>query len=97
MNSLGTFRRAIRRPALARRLGGSAGPGYGVNNGLVGPPSGNAQMVIDGTDGFGPGGGFGYIEQSVSGLVSGRTYTLSYWQAGSQEIDAGGATTQIFT
>jgi hypothetical protein len=77
-------------------LTGSAGPGYGVANGLVGPPSGNAQMVIDGTEGFGPTGGFGYIEQSVAGLVSGDTYTLSYWFAGSQEFGAGGATTQSF-
>jgi hypothetical protein len=29
-------------------FGGSVGPGYGIANGLVGPPSGNAQMVIDG-------------------------------------------------
>jgi hypothetical protein len=76
---------------------GAAGPGYGIENGLVGPPSGNAEMVIDGTDGFGPSGGFGYIEQKLSGLVSGETYTLSYWMAGSQEIRAGGATTQSFT
>ena len=77
-------------------FGGAAGPGYGVNNGLVGPPSGDAYMVIDGTDGFGTGGGFGWIEQSLSGLVSGQTYTLSFWQAGGQEIDAGGETTQMF-
>jgi len=77
-------------------LNGSAGPGYGVNNGMVGPPSGNASVVIDGTEGFGPGGGFGYIEQSIGGLVSGQTYTLSYWFAGSQENGAGGATTQSF-
>ena len=46
----------IRRPGLERSAhsGGSAGPGYGVANGLVGPPSGNAQMVIDGTEGFRP-------------------------------------------
>ena len=77
-------------------FGGSAGPGYLVPNGLVGPPSGDAQMVIDGTDGFGPGGGFGYIDQSIIGLVSGATYTLTFWQAGSQEIHASGATTQMF-
>jgi hypothetical protein len=78
-------------------FGGSAGPGYGIGNGLIGPPSGNAQMVIDGTNGFGPGGGFGYIDQSISGLVLGATYTLTFWQAGSQEIHAGGETTQMFT
>jgi hypothetical protein len=78
-------------------FGGSAGPGYGIANGLVGPPSGNAQMVIDGTEGFGPTGGFGFIDQTISGLVSGATYTLSFWQAGSQEINASGATTQMFT
>jgi hypothetical protein len=75
---------------------GSAGPGYGVANGMVGPPSGNASVVIDGTEGFGPTGGFGYIEQSLIGLVSGETYTLSYWFAGSQENGQGGATTQSF-
>jgi hypothetical protein len=75
---------------------GSAGPGYGVANGMVGPPSGNASVVIDGTEGFGPTGGFGYIDQTISGLVSGATYTLSFWQAGSQENGQGGATTQMF-
>jgi hypothetical protein len=78
-------------------LDGSAGPANGHDNGLVGPPSGNAQMVIDGTEGFGPGGGFGFIDQTISGLVSGTTYTLTFWQAGSQEINAPGPTTQMFT
>jgi hypothetical protein len=68
-----------------------------VANGLVGPPSGNASVVVDGTEGFGPGGsGFGYIEQSVGGLVSGETYTLSYWFAGTQESGQGGETMQSF-
>jgi hypothetical protein len=75
---------------------GSAGPGYGIDNGLVGPPSGDAQMVIDGTDGFGPTGGFGYIEQTIGGLVSGQTYTLSFWQAGGQEYTETGAQTEHF-
>jgi len=75
---------------------GSAGPGYGVNNGLVAPPSGNAQMVIDGTNGFGPGGGYGYIEQSIGGLVSGQTYTLTFWQAGSQEYTVSGDQSEYF-
>ena len=35
-------------------LTGSAGPGYGIDNGMVGPPSGNASVVIDGTYGFVP-------------------------------------------
>jgi hypothetical protein len=77
-------------------LYGSAGPGYGVDNGLVGPPSGNAQLVIDGTNGFGPGGGYGYVEQTISGLVSGQTYTLSFWQAGSQEYSVTGDQTEFF-
>ena len=77
---------------------GAAGPGYGIDNGLVGPPSGDARLVIDGTYGFGPGGsGYGYVQPTISGLVSGATYTLTYWLAGSQEIHAGGATTQSFT
>ncbi len=75
---------------------GSAGPGYGVDNGLVGPPSGNASLVIDGTNGFGPGGGYGYVSQSISGLVAGQTYVLSFWQAGSQEYSVGGDTVQMF-
>lgn len=75
---------------------GSAGPGYGVANGMVGPPSGDAEMVIDGTDGFGPSGGYGYIEQTISGLVSGQTYTLSFWQAGSQEYTVSGDQTEYF-
>ena len=75
---------------------GSAGPGYGVENGLVGPPSGNAQMVIDGTSGFGPTGGYGYIEQTIAGLVSGQSYTLSFWQAGSQEYSLSGDQTEYF-
>lgn len=77
-------------------LTGSAGPGYGVNNGMVGPPSGNASVVIDGTLGFGPGGGYGYIEQTIGGLVSGQTYTLSFWQAGSEEYTRGGGQSENF-
>jgi hypothetical protein len=69
-------------------LTGSAGPGYGVNNGMVGPPGGGASVVIDGTYGFGPAPnyGYGYIEQTVAGLVAGETYTLSFMQAGSTEM-----------
>jgi hypothetical protein len=78
-------------------LTGSAGPGYGVANGMVGPPSGNASLVIDGTNGFGPGGqGYGYIEQIISGLVSGSTYTLSFWQAASEEFGRGGGQSENF-
>jgi hypothetical protein len=75
---------------------GSAGPAYGVDNGLVGPPSGNAQLVIDGTLGFAPDGGYGYVEQTISGLVSGQTYALSFWQAGSQEYTESGDQTESF-
>jgi hypothetical protein len=78
-------------------LYGSAGPGYGVNNGLVAPPSGDATVVIDGTYGFGPTGGYGYITQSINGLVAGKTYTLSFWQAGSQEYTVTGDQTQYFS
>jgi hypothetical protein len=75
---------------------GSAGPGYGVANGMVGPPSGNASVVIDGTNGFGPGGGYGYIEQDIVGLISGQSYTLTFWQAGSQEYTVTGDQTEYF-
>ena len=75
---------------------GSAGPGYGVNNGLVGPPSGNAQLVVDGTFGFGPNNGYGYVEQTISGLVSGQSYALSFFQAGSQEYSVTGDQTEYF-
>ena len=73
---------------------GSAGPGYGIDNGMVGPPTGGATVVIDGTNGFGPAPdyGYGYIAQAVAGLVSGQTYTLSFWQAGSTEIGIDAAT-----
>jgi hypothetical protein len=67
-------------------LDGSAGPANGFDNGMVGPPGGGASVVLDGTDGFGPTGGFGFIEQTVGGLVAGQTYTLSFLQAGSTEI-----------
>lgn len=72
-------------------LTGSAGPGYGIANGMVGPPGGGASVVIDGTNGFGPppSYGYGYIQQTVAGLVSGQTYTLSFWQAGSVEYGVG--------
>jgi hypothetical protein len=71
-------------------LFGSAGPGYGVPNGLVGPPSGDAQVALDAAFGLGTGGGaFGSIEQTISGLVPGQTYTLSFWQAGSEEFFGG--------
>ena len=75
---------------------GSAGPGYGVNNGLMGPPSGNAYLAIDGTPGFGPSGGYGYVEQTIGGLVSGQSYTLSFWQAGTQEYTVTGDQTEYF-
>jgi hypothetical protein len=77
-------------------LEGSAGPGYGVANGMVGPPGGGASVVIDGTNGFGPSGGFGYIQQTVGGLVSGQTYTLSFWQAGSTELGISSAQNENF-
>ena len=80
-------------------LYGSAGPGYGIANGLVGPPSGDGSVVVDGTAGFGnagPGGSFGHIDQSISGLVAGQTYTLSFYQAGSQEYTVTGDQTEYF-
>jgi hypothetical protein len=68
-------------------LFGSAGPGYGVPNGLVGPPSGDAQVALDAAFGLGSGvSGFGSIEQTITGLVSGKTYALSFWQAGSKGV-----------
>jgi hypothetical protein len=71
-------------------LFGSAGPGYGVPNGLVGPPSGDAQVALDAAFGLGTcGGAFGSIDQTISGLVSGQTYSLSFWQAGSEEFVRG--------
>jgi hypothetical protein len=77
-------------------LEGSAGPANGFDNGMVGPPGGGASVVLDGTDGFGPTGGFGFIEQTVGGLVAGQTYTLSFLQAGSTEIGVGSEQTMNF-
>jgi hypothetical protein len=60
---------------------GSAGPAYGYANGMVGPPSGNASLVIDGDTNFNHQG----LYQSISGLVAGKKYTLTFWQAGGEE------------
>jgi hypothetical protein len=77
-------------------LDGSAGPANGFDNGMVGPPGGGASVVLDGTDGFGPTGGFGFIEQTVGGLVAGHTYTLSFMQAGSTEVGVDSTQTMNF-
>ena len=36
------------------------------------------------------------IEQTIAGLVSGATYTLSFWQAGSEEYTRGGGQSENF-
>ena len=71
---------------------GSAGPGYAIKNGLVGPPSGDASVVLDGDPNYNNAG----LYQKIGGLQSGKAYTLSFWYAGSQEYSVGGPTTQWF-
>jgi hypothetical protein len=73
-------------------LYGLAGPGYGVVNGLVGPPDDSGYLAIDGDIDFRNSG----VYQTISGLVTGKTYTLSFWYAGAQEYSFSDATTQYF-
>jgi hypothetical protein len=81
-------------------------PGQGDNtsilkNGfaLYGPANGSA----NGLTATGPGGGNyvaldgdfpGNFSQTIGGLVTGKQYTLSFYFAGAQEINASGATTE---
>ncbi len=68
-----------------------AGPANGSNNGLTatGPGGGN-YVALD--------GGFaGEISQTISGLVTGKTYTLSFYLAAAREIDAAGSATETLT
>ena len=63
------------------------GPGDGAANGLpaASPAGGN---FVAAEPQFHPGA----IEQVINGLVSGRTYNLSFWWAGAQQFGFTGAT-----
>jgi hypothetical protein len=67
------------------------GPANGYANGLTATgPSGGNYVALD--------GGFpGDFSQTIAGLVTGKTYNLSFYFATAQEIDASGPTTETLT
>jgi hypothetical protein len=71
---------------------GLAGPGNGNNNGLTSSPQGGAYMGFDSDPSF-----HGDFTQTIAGLTLGATYTLSFYMAGAQEVNAGGPTTTSIT
>src|ERR1700722_10366754 len=71
---------------------GLAGPGNGNNNGLTSSPQGGAYMGFDSDPNF-----HGDFTQTIAGLTVGATYTLSFYMAGAQEVNAEGPTTTSFT
>ena len=65
------------------------GPGNGVNNGLTASsPDGGNFVAMDGAYHTGP------LTQTITGLVVGQSYTLSFWYAGAQQSGYNGATTE---
>ncbi len=62
------------------------GPHNGVQNGLTDSPDGGNFWMTD------AGWNTGKLEQTVSGLTAGVTYTLSFWSAGAQQQGYDGAT-----
>jgi PEP-CTERM motif len=71
---------------------GLAGPGYGVDNGLTAGPDGTNYVVLDGDPSFSGTG----LSQTITGLESGKTYTLSFDYAGGQEYTVTGSNTESF-
>jgi len=64
------------------------GPGNGSANGLpAASPSGGNFVAMDGAFDVGP------ITQTITGLVPGKTYALSFWWGGAQQSGFSGATT----
>jgi hypothetical protein len=71
---------------------GLAGPGNGHANGLTSSPQGGAYMGFDSDPEF-----HGDFTQTIAGLTAGATYTLSFYMAGAQEVNASGPTTTSIT
>lgn len=59
------------------------GPGNGFNNGFVASPAGGNFLASDGEAAF-----QGSFNQTISGLTSGHSYTLSFVWAGNQFLDS---------
>jgi hypothetical protein len=59
------------------------GPGTGYNNGFVAPPGGSNFLASDGEAAYSA-----PISQTVSGLIPGQTYLLSFTWAGNQFLDS---------
>jgi len=59
------------------------GPGTGYNNGFVAPPGGGNFLASDGEAAF-----QNPISQTITGLIAGRNYVLSFTWAGNQFLDA---------
>jgi hypothetical protein len=64
------------------------GPGNGFNNGLTASPNGGQFLGGDGDTRYN-----GPIQQTISGLVPGQSYTLGFYWALAQQSGAGGTPT----
>jgi hypothetical protein len=75
-------------------IGGAAlaGPANGNDNGLTSSPQGGSYMGFDSDPAF-----HGDFTQTIAGLTVGASYTLSFYLAGGQEVNAGGPTTTSMT
>jgi hypothetical protein len=69
-----------------------AGPANGNDNSLTSSPQGGAYIAIDSDPSFNGG-----VYQAIAGLTVGDTYTLSFYMAGSQEVNFSGPTTTSVT
>jgi hypothetical protein len=67
------------------------GPGKGANNGFTNSPTGGNFLAADGAYEVGA------ITQTISGLVIGQTYTLTFDWAAAQQYGYSGATTEQWT
>jgi hypothetical protein len=70
------------------------GPGNGHNNGLTATsPVGGNYIALDGTSAAGIGPGPASISQTVSDLIVGQEYAVSFWWAAGQQFGFPGDTT----
>jgi hypothetical protein len=65
--------------------------GYAVWGPFANPPSGGNFVQADGNPDF-----ESEFKQDLTGLVSGTTYTLSFWQAAGQQFGFNGPTTEMW-